>query len=117
MLDRLLDPTVGAGVEHAGAGAAGAALEEHDERQTASNVFRQAERAVEEPEFLSGEAGVRLERRGGQGEPRGLGVVDAGDLGWARPAPVERDVDGMVLDVETRQVILGQKRHVSFLSA
>ena len=90
VLHGLLNPAVGRGREKARPLAARAALEEDEQWQVAAHVLGRTDDAVEELDALA-----RGQALGGSA--LGLGA-----------APVERHVDGVVLNMKTRQVIAGE---------
>lgn len=78
MLDRLGEPSVALGVEHARASAAGAALQVHDRGKVPADVLGKTNRTVKESDLLARKRGVRLEGGGFSAKPRGVGVVEPG---------------------------------------
>ena len=116
MLDRLGEPPVRMGVEHARARAAGAALKVHDRGKFPADVLGKTGRAVKETDLLARKRGVRLKASGFSAKPRGVGVVGPGKKRRARAPPVERDIDGVILDIQAGEVIRGEKSHGAFLS-
>ncbi len=93
MLDGLGHPAVGSGAKQARALATGAALQKHEQGQVAALVLGRADRAVEEVDALAVLQAVGC------------------DLSGLGAAPVERDLDGVVLHVEAGQVVARELGH------
>ena len=88
VFDRLRDPSVAGGVKRARARAAGATLQEHEQRQVIVHVFRRGDHTVEQADRFAVEP-----------------------FTGRMAGPVERHADRPVLDMQTGHVILCQQRH------
>ena len=106
MLDGLLDPAIACGRQRTRALAAGAALQKQEQRQIVVDAVGRANHAVEE-----------LDAFGCTGDGRrhcaaAHGTAD-GQKHGLQAAPVEGDVDAVVLDVEAGDVVRSDEGHVS----
>ena len=88
MLDGLGDPTVGIGIQRTRTASARSALQKHQQRQIVMHVLRCDDDTVEQFDRLAIEA-----------------------MSGLMPGPIKRHIDGMILDIQSRHVILGQQRH------
>ena len=104
MLDGFLDPTVTRGRQRTRALAAGAALQKQEQRQVVVDAVGRAGHAVEELDALG---------RAGDGCRHGAAAHGAADGQQHRlqAAPIERDVDAVVLDIEAGDVVRSDEGH------
>ena len=105
MLDGLFDPAIACGRQRTRALAAGAALQKEEERQVVVDTVGRANHAVEEFDALG---------RAGDGRRHGAAAHGAADgqKHWLKAAPVERDIDAVVLDIQAGDVVRSDERHV-----
>ena len=105
MLDGLLDPAVAGGRQRTRALAAGAALQKQEQRQIVVDAVGCADHAVEKLDALG---------RAGDGRRHGAAAHGAADgqKHWLKAAPVERDIDAVVLDIQAGDVVRSDERHV-----
>ena len=105
MFDGLLDPTVARGRQRTRALATGAALQKEEQRQVVVDAVGRAKHAIEELDALGG---------AGDGCRHGAaahGAADGQEHG-IQAAPVERNVDAVVLDMQAGDVIRSDESHV-----
>ena len=105
MLDGLFDPAIACGRQWTRALAAGAALQKEEERQVVVDAVGCANHAVEELDALG---------RTGDGRRHGAAAHGAADgqKHGLQAAPVEGDVDAVVLDIQAGDVVRSDERHM-----
>ena len=104
VLDGFLNPTVARGRERTRALAAGAALQKQEQRQIVVDVVGRANHAVEELDAL-GRAGD-----GCRHSAAAHGAAD-GQQHRLQAAPIQGDVDAVVLDIEAGDVVRSDEGH------
>ena len=104
MLDGLLDPAVARGRQRTRALAAGAALQKQEQRQVVVDAVGRADHAVEELDALG---------RAGDGRRHGAAAHGAADGQQHRlqAAPIQRDIDAVVLDIEAGDMVRSDEGH------
>ena len=104
VFDGFLDPTIARGRERTRALATGAALQKQEQRQVVVDTVGRANHAVEKLDALG---------RTGDGRRHGAAAHGAADgqKHWLKAAPVERDIDAVVLDIEAGDVVRSDEGH------
>ena len=104
VFDGFLDPTIARGRERTRALATGAALQKQEQRQVVVDTVGRANHAVEKLDALG---------RTGDGRRHGAAAHGAADgqQHWLKAAPVERDIDAVVLDIEAGDVVRSDEGH------
>ena len=104
MLDGLLNPAVARGRQRTRAFATGAALQKQEQRQIVVDAVRCADHAVEKLNALG---------RAGDGRRHGAAAHGAADGQQHRlqAAPIQGDVDAVVLDIEAGDVVRSDEGH------
>ena len=104
VLDGLLDPAVACGRQRTRALAAGAALQKEEEWQIVVDTVGSANHAVEKLDALG---------CAGDGRRHGAAAHGAaeGQKHWLQAAPIQGDVDAVVLDIEAGDVVRSDEGH------